>query len=352
MSQVMRRDQSELESGSTEQASAPLRPRFAPGAGRFSSAGSTEPLNRFTDGQANAPLKTAEQSWTRDFQGGQGAFAFRLQLHRQADGRLDARYFAQGGSKEGWPLEGTIRTDGRFALEGLSNDAHFTGRYTGDNTLLIERFRKGGVALDNFELRSAGAQVKREEPQTRAAAQAVGHPEQGAVPSKPWSETISPKMAAKLPALQEAGFLEEAGRVAQRLGVPRDMLLAVMAYESADWRRGTRGLDPKADNQLGYYGMTQIGDGALESILRSNDSKTLSRKVETADELPHLSAVEQLQYIEIYFKQHGLPAAVERAKKEGRQVTLEELYMANLGGSANKAHEAVWTNQQRSPTRY
>lgn len=314
------------------------------------------------DPTPTAPPKTAREGWTRDFGGGQGQVQLHLLLERHADGTLSGRYRAEGGAPNGWPFTGTLYQDGRFELRGLHNDVYFAGRYTTESALLIERFRRGAIHLNDFELRPMGPQTPlKPEQQDGATSAPTTTTSSTALPAvqpsafhKPWAETIVPKNHAKLPALQEPGFLEEAGRVSQRLGVPRDMLLAVMAYESADWRRGTRGLDPKADNQLGYYGLTQIGGDALLHIMGSAAARNIERKVdpERPELLTQLTALQQLQYVEIYFKQHGLPAAVERAKKEGRQITLEELYMANLGGNATKAYERVWTNKQQHPKRY
>nr|RIY07900.1 CHAP domain-containing protein [Deinococcus sp. RM] len=156
-----------------------------------------------------------------------------------------------------------------------------------------------------------------------------------------WEETLTPEMRKKLPALAEPKFLAKLDEICKRIGIPSDLLLAVMTFESADHNHGTRGLDPTADNGLGYYGLIQFGPEAAKDF-----------GLVSAKDFQNMSATEQLPYVEKFLKTHGVPQAVAKAKAENRNITLEEIYMSILGGNANKAYSSVWKTKIANPKGY
>jgi CHAP domain len=161
--------------------------------------------------------------------------------------------------------------------------------------------------------------------------------------SKAWDETtINPKTHGNMKALDEKEFITKLAEMAARLEIPRDFILAVMSFES--W------LDPAAENQWNhaYFGLIQFGQDAVEDMNRKFGIDWLAKlglkPPAKARELQSLGALEQLPYVELYLMQHGIPQAVTVAKKAGRVVTIEELYMSILGGNASKGSDpnAVW----------
>lgn len=70
-------------------------------------------------------------------------------------------------------------------------------------------------------------------------------------------------------------------------------------------------------------------------------------------DLAQLSAMQQLPYIDLYLADH-IDGVSERESKAGKQMSLEHLYMAVLGGSATYGDKAVWAakgsaNYNRNP---
>jgi len=166
-------------------------------------------------------------------------------------------------------------------------------------------------------------------------------PSLSVAPTKPWSQTLKPDTRMKLPALQESGFLSAFHAMCQRLSIPPDLLLGVMTFESADSNHHTRGLDPKADNGMEYYGLIQFGRASGRDLGIDNP-KTLT----------NMTATQQLPYVEKYLEKHGVLEAVARAKTQGRPLRLEELYMSILGGNASQADKPIWKTKTASPAGY
>lgn len=79
-------------------------------------------------------------------------------------------------------------------------------------------------------------------------------------------------------------FLIKATEVSERLGIPVDWLMGVIELETA----GT--FSPSITNSLGYTGLIQFGKQASERIGT------------TTDKLRIMSAVEQLEYVYLYYK--------------------------------------------------
>jgi hypothetical protein len=169
--------------------------------------------------------------------------------------------------------------------------------------------------------------------------------------SKAWDETtINPKTRGNMKALDEKEFIAKLGEMAARLEIPRDFILAVMSFES--W------LDPAAENQWNhaYFGLIQFGQAAVDDMNNKVGVNWLAKMglkpPDKAIKLQSLTAVEQLPYVELYLLQHGIPKAVAAAKKAGRVVTIEELYMSILGGTASKGSDsnAVWKKDDPKKT--
>lgn len=254
---------------------------------------------------------------------------------KEADGQVQGSFFLEGiGYGQ---LTGTAHADSTGQRQLHWTATYASGEQAGrsrrlEGTLKVDA--KGQPQLDGvwvFEDRAGQTQ--------KYALQNWVAPKPS--PASSWEQTLSAEHRAKLPALQEPKFLEELTAMCARMGVPRDLLLAVMSFESADVRRGTLGLDPQADNGLGYFGLIQFGDDAAEDMGLS-----------VAQQFTKMTAIEQLPYVEKYLKQHGVPAAVAQARKAGRPLTLEELYMSILGGNARQASKPVWTSKAQNPTRY
>jgi CHAP domain len=152
--------------------------------------------------------------------------------------------------------------------------------------------------------------------------------------SQSWEE-VSPQIKDKLPALKDPSFLPAVEALARRLSVARDHLLALMMLESS--------LDPAKDNEQGYYGLIQIGEGAqvdIDKYIKKN--KLDLKRLFKPSKISQLSGVDQLPYIEIHFLEHGLRERIADFHNGGKPITLEELYMSVLGGNASIAKKAAW----------
>jgi hypothetical protein len=88
----------------------------------------------------------------------------------------------------------------------------------------------------------------------------------------------------KVPSSYRIPFINKVKEIAPRVGLDPNWLMAIMYFESA----GT--FSPKITNPYGYVGLIQFGTSA---------TKTLGT---TKDKLKSMTAVEQLDYVEKYFK--------------------------------------------------
>ncbi|MBZ9714062.1 CHAP domain-containing protein [Deinococcus multiflagellatus] len=298
-------------------------------------------------------LKKAPKKWERTFVGKGKDVKFQLRIIRDEGGRLIGRYMATPGSGAGWHVEGVIREDNTFVLKGTDNNAEFAGQFSPDGKKITTSFNNktsnGEFKVESMQMgfvvmppRVAPKPTQQNsEPNTQGPGVSGQGGQQNDSNIMSWEETISQEMRNKLPALAEPGFLKELQGLCTRLGIPRDLLLAVMAFESADAQHGTRGLDPTADNGLGYYGLIQFGAAAARDLGIVDPKKFAT-----------MSATQQLPYVEIFLKQHGVLKAVEKAKLEKRNITLEEIYMSILAGSSSAAYRPVWKTRSASPDGY
>ncbi|MFC4426686.1 CHAP domain-containing protein [Deinococcus navajonensis] len=286
------------------------------------------------------PTKANKQQWQRTFLGKGNGVRFQLRIIRDPSGQLLGRYFATPGSGKSWHLEGALREDNSFTLKGTENEAVFEGKFGPDGRRITTSFTnkttQGEFHVEKMTMVFAFVPAK---PLTEQAS--TSEPQEGDASTQSWETTITPAMKQRLPALAEPSFLKELNAVCQRLGVPRDLLLAVMAFESADSKHETRGLDPKADNGLGYYGLIQFGDDVAQDM-----------GLIEAKKFKLMSATEQLPYVEKYLKTHGLITAVQKAHREGRNITLEELYMSVLAGNSSAAYKPFWKTKTANPIGY
>ncbi|GAA5434992.1 CHAP domain-containing protein [Deinococcus aquaticus] len=293
---------------------------------------------------APRPLKTGTQTWQRTFRGTGNGITFQLRIIRKPNGHLTARYQATPGQGSGWHLEGQLRDDNTFTLKGTQNKAEFQGKISPDGKAVTSSFTntttKDTFTVSEMTLRMA-AWVKPAQNQQSNSASSDISSEQANSSAIDWEQTLTPAMRKKLPALSEPKFLDQLDEMCKRIGIPSDLLLAVMTFESADHNHGTRGLDSKADNGLGYYGLIQFGPEAAKDF-----------GLVSAKDFQKMSATEQLPYVEKFLKTHGVPQAVAKAKAENRNITLEEIYMSILGGNANKAYSSVWKTKASSPKGY
>jgi len=90
----------------------------------------------------------------------------------------------------------------------------------------------------------------------------------------------------KVPASFRADFINKVKKIAPRVGLDPNWLMAIMDFESA----GT--FSPNITNSLGYVGLIQLGASAR---------KTLGV---TKEQLKAMTAVEQLDYVEKYFNMY------------------------------------------------
>ncbi len=313
-----------------------LRPVELSGAGPAQTATSKTPLIKGADDRATQP-KADGQAW-----GERKHFScmddqetrFELDLDRDERGLLTGGYRVNGG--QDWGLRGVLYADGHFEVRA-QNGASFQGQaeQSGGQLTLRAHFEhdktgyKGEVRLEQT---AAPKRERRALPDSKTLQTGLKNGQPQAERSS-WEDTITSEQRAKLPALQEAHFLEALSAMCGRLGVPRDELLAVMTFESADWRRGTLGLDPKADNGS-HAGLIQFGQDFTKGVR--------SYGVEDYRDFTNLSAIQQLKFVELYLEKHGVREAVELARKENRQISLEELYLSVLGGNARKGRQPVW----------
>ncbi|MXV18891.1 CHAP domain-containing protein [Deinococcus xianganensis] len=296
---------------------------------------------------APRPLKAGTQTWQRTFRGAANGITFQLRIIRKPNGHLSARYQATPGKGSGWHLEGHLRDDNTFTLKGTQNNAEFQGTISPDGKTVTSSFTnvttKDTFTVSELTLRMAAwvntSQAVQSQ-QNTGASSSTG-PQQSDSSAADWEKTITPEMRKRLPALSEPDFIAKLNEMCKRIGIPSDLLLAVMTFESADHDHGTRGLDPKADNGLGYYGLIQFGPEAAKDL-----------GLVTAKDFQKMSATEQLPYVEKFLKTHGVPQAVAKAKSENRNITLEEIYMSILGGNANKAYSSVWKTKAANPSGY
>lgn len=141
---------------------------------------------------------------------------------------------------------------------------------------------------------------------------------------KPRAPNISP---AGLPssgirnpnaALKEPEFLPKLDQVARRLGIERDVLLNVMRFESK--------LDPQAVNPMSR------ATGLIQFMPRTAGGLGTS-----VEELYNMSATDQLDYVEKYYKQNGV--------KPG--ATVGDLYILTfMPAAANKPDDFVLGNSR------
>ena len=286
---------------------------------------------------AKASLKTYPGEWTRTFSGQGKGVSFELKIQRDSGGHLHGRYIATPGNPAGWHLEGQIREDNTFALKGTKNDALFEGTFDAVGVTLSASFRNKDFQIEKLQLKRQQGKISLKSGQqsdTTGTSQQSGD-------VKHWTQTLTPEMRKRLPALAEPEFVPTLQAMCKRLNIPADMLLAVMTFESADARRKTRGLDPQADNGLGYYGLIQFGADAAADLGLAD-----------ATQFKSMSAVQQLVYVEKFLLQHGLKAAQDKANKEGRPLSLEELYMSVLGGHTSAAYKDAWKTRAANPKGY
>lgn len=88
-----------------------------------------------------------------------------------------------------------------------------------------------------------------------------------------------------------------------------------MTFESADHNHGTRGLDSKADNGLGYYGLIQFGPEAAKDF-----------GLVSAKDFQKMSATEQLPYVEKFLKTHGYLRPLQKPRQK-TEISLLKKYI-------------------------
>ena len=88
----------------------------------------------------------------------------------------------------------------------------------------------------------------------------------------------------KVPSSYRIPFVKKVKEVASRLGINPNWLMAIMYWESA------RTFSPSITNSLGYTGLIQFGSAAAQDLGT------------TTAILRSMSAVDQLDYVERYFK--------------------------------------------------
>ena len=136
-------------------------------------------------------------------------------------------------------------------------------------------------------------------------------------PTKSQTETPSPEMAhapTLIPGsiqenLQTYGpeFLRGINDLAEKYNLDSTDLLANMAAES--------GISPSIKNKTGgAVGLIQFMPSTAKDLGTSSE------------ELSKMSAVEQLKYVDKYFKQVGLDKSAKEAKSKGKKVTASTLY--------------------------
>jgi murein DD-endopeptidase MepM/ murein hydrolase activator NlpD len=151
--------------------------------------------------------------------------------------------------------------------------------------------------------------------------------------------------------------------VAKNLGIPSEWLADVIAYESA----GT--FSPSIPNGLGYYGLIQFGDAAMQDL------------GVTRERLTSMSAAQQMQYVEKYLRlqmkyagvsrltspemvvaainqghtvlkdvwERGAAAVTDSQNRDGAGVTLK-YYMENLGKYSGRKYTYMGDRRERLRT--
>ncbi|GGR92819.1 hypothetical protein [Deinococcus sedimenti] len=281
---------------------------------------------------APAPTPTAlktGQTWERDFTVTSGTLTMTLHLKRGAGGTLDGYYTVQPQGKprsQRWPVTGQLRRDDTFALHGTQNGATFTGSLRG-GTPQVSEFRNRKFQLQNLSFRRLTTPAA---PPTRTAP----------VPTRSAGTTArTTRTLPNLPALREPGFLPRLRQVAAAIHTTPEIVLGFLTLEST--------LDPTSNKgkSTQYKGLGQIGRDALTDINRYIQRHKLPyRPLANPAELTALSATRQLDYVEVHLKIHMKGVDTEN-KAAGKTSSLEQVYMAHLGGSARYAQKDVWVSE-------
>ncbi|AWT37737.1 hypothetical protein GCM10008956_13500 [Deinococcus arenae] len=277
----------------------------------------------------------AGQDWERDFTVTSGTLTMNLHLRRTRGGGLEGYYTVQNKGKtrsQRWPVAGQLLRDDSFTLHGTQNGATFTGSLCGGIPQVSE-FHNRSFQLQNLRFRRLpSAAVVQAAAGTGATTTPTTTPTGAAAAGARSASSPLPN----LPALREPGFLPRLRQVATAINTTPEIVLGFLTLEST--------LDPTSNknNTRQYKGLGQIGDAARVDINRFIKSHGLALKtLQTTSELTGLTATQQLDYIEIHLKIHMKQVDVEN-KAAGKTSSLEQVYMAHLGGSARYAQKDVW----------
>jgi len=288
--------------------------------------------------QTSAPATPAPitpktgQDWERDFTVTSGTLTMNLHLRRTRGGGLDGYYTVQNKGKtrsQRWPVAGQLLRDDSFTLRGTQNGATFSGSLRGGIPQVSE-FHNRSFQLQNLRFRRL--------PAAAVAQTAAGAAATPVIPASPASSGSPAGSSAlpDLPALREPGFLPRLRQVAAAINTTPEIVLGFLTLEST--------LDPSSHQHSSsqYKGLGQIGRDALTDIdLYIQKHKLPLKQLASPAELTGLSATRQLDYIEIHLKIHMKQVDVEN-KAAGKTSSLEQVYMAHLGGSARYAQKDVW----------
>jgi len=302
----------------------------------------TQPQQGTTPSAENAASpkqpKANGQAWAnpKSFVGtGVGNAAIRFTLTRDKQGIMRGTY-SVNGNKE-YTVTGTLYKDDTVEL-AAENGARLIASlsFNGQAYTLKGRFERATYKSD-LVMGQVSSSIK------PPVASDAGEASNSDGMRSSWEDTISDNQRSKLPALTNTIFLKELDRMCERLGLQRDIVLAVMNFES-------KGLNPKqastANNK--HFGLIQIGPAALIDINKYIVSNKLPlRIINQPSDIANLSATEQLPYVEIYFKQHGLGN-----KDTNKKAGLEEVYMSVLGGHAKYAKSPIWLSRAEDPETY
>lgn len=259
-----------------------------------------------------------------------------LSLKLECNGREVRGQFNLGNVGAG-SVQGQMQDGGQLALTAT----YTAGRYKGQTRAVNARLESDSTLRGTWSGGERPYPLHASVPAPASTkASAPVSDTVGVDPPSSWETTIKPAQRAKLPALQEEGFLEHLGAMAARLEVPRDLILAFMTFES--W------LEPKAVNGANgkYFGLIQVGNAAVDDMQYKPLAKQFLKErnlpaPKDAPSFTQMSAVEQLPYVELYLLQHGIPQAVKNAKAKGQTISLEHLYMSVLAGHAMHADKQV-----------
>lgn len=274
------------------------------------------------------------QDWERDFTVTSGTLTMNLHLRRTRGGGLAGYYTVQNKGKtrsQRWPVAGQLLRDDSFTLRGTQNGATFSGSLRG-GVPQVNEFQNRKFQLQNLRFRRLPA---------AAVAQTAAGASPAATPATPASVASSGAPAGSsalpdLPALREPGFLPRLRQVAAAINTTPEIVLGFLTLEST--------LDPTShkNSTSQYKGLGQIGGDALIDInayIRKH--KLPLKQLASPAELPNLTATQQLEYIEIHLRIHMRQVDVEN-RAAGKTSSLEQVYMAHLGGSARYAQQDVW----------